>query len=166
VAKRIPGATKAEVKQLVEVKGTYTDVYGAPLFFMRLVRNSDINHTPDIRTRAILPRWYCVITVEFVQPQLNADAIVSLVGAAGMLNGVGDWRQQKGSGNYGQFEIVKPDDPRIKVLKKEGMKAQDQALQEPVAYDKLTEDLFAHYQHEVERRELEPKRERRARPSV
>lgn len=150
VAKRVPGSTTAEMKQLVWVDGDANDLYGVPQLFMSVVRNSDISRTPDVRTRAIVPQWCCAINIKYVQPQLSAEAIGILLQAAGMLNGVGDYRQEKGAGNYGQFEIANGDDPRVKALiKNGGIKAQDAALKTPTYYDQQTEDLMAWFEQEI-----------------
>jgi hypothetical protein len=166
VAKRVPGtATTAAVKQLVWVQGDYVDLYGIPQLLMSVVRNSDMNRTPDVRTRAIVPQWACTLSVTYVKPHLTQDAVARLLVSAGILNGVGDWRAQKGSGSYGQFEVVSETDPRFRALAKNGgMRAQDQALKNPQSYDQETEELLSWFNDELKRREREP-REVRVRAS-
>ena len=68
-----------------------------------VTRSADINKTPDVRTRAIIPEWCLSATVQFTKPLLKENAIVNLMAAAGLTQGIDDWRQQKGSGNYGAF---------------------------------------------------------------
>lgn len=153
VAKRVPGApATTEVKQLTYVQGVYADLYGIPQIFMAPVRNSDMNRTPDIRTRAIVPEWCCTITVDYAQPQLNADTVTKLIFAAGQHNGVGDYRQQKGVGAFGQFRpVVDPADRKRfeEIMKYGSMAAQDDALQNPVPFDQETEALLDWYDEKI-----------------
>src|SRR5215467_3665440 len=53
----LPGAKKAQVARLVWVDAYRCEVYGIPELFMSVVRCADINRTPDIRTRCIVPQW-------------------------------------------------------------------------------------------------------------
>jgi hypothetical protein len=150
VAKRVPGSTTAEIQQMLWMEGSMVDLYGVPQIFMSVVRSAGIDRVPDIRTRAIVPEWCCRIIVQYVQPQLTFDAITRLLYAAGVMNGLGDFRQQKGAGNYGQFEVVAHDDPRIKSLMKNGgMKAQDDALKNPIPYDLETERMLEFFNEKM-----------------
>lgn len=152
-AGRVEGASKAEIKQLVWVQDLMVDVYGVPELFMKPVRSADMNRTPDIRTRAILPEWACKISLQYVRPPLTQHAIGNLLAAAGAMMGVGDWRQQKGSGNYGQFNIVPENDPKYrKIMKQGGMQDQDIALENPDYYDQETRELFEWFVEEVTKR--------------
>jgi len=101
----IPGATKAQIGRLVWVMGDEVPVYGVPELLMSTVRSSDMNRTPDIRTRAILPEWACSIRVRYIKPNISEQSIVNLVASAGIITGIGDYRQQKGKTSYGQFEL-------------------------------------------------------------
>lgn len=151
-ATKIEGATKSGIKQLTYVEGDYIDLYGVPQLLMSVVRSADMNRTPDVRTRAIVPQWYCQVRVSFITPQLSASAVAQLFAGAGLINAVGDWRVQKG-GAYGQFEIVEANDERVKsLLKHGGMKFQDAALAEPICYDQETESLLEFFNEELNRR--------------
>ena len=77
---------------------------------MAIVRSADMNRTPDVRTRAILPRWACQITISYAIPLLKEAQITNLLAAAGFTVGIGDYRQEKGKGSYGQYSLVAPDD--------------------------------------------------------
>jgi hypothetical protein len=81
-------------------------IYGIPKLVMDPVRNSDMNRTPDIRTRCIVPEWACQIEITFVRPLMRVNEVVKLLAAAGLTQGIGDWRPEKGKGTYGQFQIV------------------------------------------------------------
>lgn len=152
----IPGTSKAQLGRLLWLPEERVSIYGIPRLFMSVTRNSDINHTPDIRTRVIIPEWACRLKVQFVKPILNAKTISNLLAAAGLTQGVGDWRPEKGSGNYGQFSLTDTRNIQFnKVLKEGGYKAQFNAMQNPVPYDKDTERLLAWFSEETQRRGLE-----------
>ena len=51
----MPGAKKAQIGRLTYIPGEYVGVYGLPRLFMSIVRSADMNRTPDVRTRAIVP---------------------------------------------------------------------------------------------------------------
>ena len=90
----LPGARKAQIGRLVQVKeGTYRDlipIYGEPQLLMSVTRSADMNRTPDIRSRCIIPNWAAQITISFVLPTLRETAVVNLLAAAGITAGVGD----------------------------------------------------------------------------
>lgn len=149
----IPGATKSQIGRLCWVEGERVPLYGEPQVLMAVTRSADINKTPDIRTRAIVPRWACIITVSWVTPLLNLQAIVNLLSAGGITNGAGDWRQQKGSGNYGQFTLVNGDDPALRaIIETGGRERQERAMLEPAFYDDESQSLYAWYSDETSRR--------------
>lgn len=145
-----PGAVRTKIEKLVYVPGMYTEVYGIPKLFMAIVRSSDINKTPDVRTRAILPEWACTVEVEFVRPNLKAQSIANLLVAAGHLCGIGDWRQEKGSGNYGSFTIVNRDNRDWqRIVKTQGRPAQIAALQKAEPFDEESESMLSWFETEV-----------------
>lgn len=150
----IPGSSKAQIGRLVSIGGgPEVSIFGIPQLMMSVTRSADINRTPDVRTRAILPEWACFVSVEYTVPLLKEQAIVNLMAAAGVMNGIGDWRVQKGSGNFGQYELVEPDEDRFKRIVAEGGKeAQDEAIKQPECYDSETEELIAWFDTEVKRR--------------
>jgi hypothetical protein len=149
----IPGAKKAQIGRLVWVRGDMVEIYGIPRLHMSVVRSADMNRTPDIRTRAILTEWACKITVQFVKPAINEQSISNLLAAAGVTVGVGDFRQEKGAGNYGQFALVPDKDADFaRIVKTGGLKQQDAALESPEMYDIETEQLYAWFNAEILRR--------------
>lgn len=101
-----PGVRRSEIGRLCWVNDEYVSIYGIPKLLMSVVRSADINKTPDIRTRAIVEHWCAEISVSYVLPKLNKPSIMNLVVGAGILCGVGDFRQEKGKGNYGQFSLL------------------------------------------------------------
>lgn len=153
VAVDIPGAAKAQIGRLTYVDGDYVDIYGIPKLFMSITRSADMNRTPDVRTRAIVPEWACRLSVTYVTPLLKEQAVVNLLAAAGIMRGVGDWRPEKGAGNYGQFELVSSNDKRfLDIVKRGGAKAQDEALANPECYDAESAELLTWFTDEAGRR--------------
>jgi hypothetical protein len=149
----IPGTKKTEIGRLSWVNSYRINVWGIPQLLMSVVRNSDMNHTPDIRTRAILPQWCAQVEVEFVRPKLTVTAVSNLMAAAGVLAGVGDWRQEKGSASHGQFRLVDAKDEDFKrIINEGGLAAQDAALNDPGFYDLESEELYTWFTAEIKRR--------------
>lgn len=149
----LPGTKKAQIGRLVYVVGDYTPVYGVPKLFMSVTRSADMNRTPDVRTRAIVPEWAALVTIRYVVPLLNATNIINLVSAGGITAGIGDWRPEKGKGNYGQFAVMNAEDPDFLRIKSVGTRqAQQAALDEPECYDEDTARLLEWYNEEIIKR--------------
>ena len=152
-ALRTPGAQKTAVLQLVNVPWANMPIYGIPKVFMAVTRSADMNKTPDVRTRAIIPEWAVKLTVRFTKPIIREQSVMNLLAAAGRISGVGDWRQEKGSGSYGSFKLVSADDPDfVRITKTMGYEAQDEALENPQAYNDETDEMLAWYDVELKRR--------------
>lgn len=146
----LPGTKKAEIGRLTWIKGYSVDIYGVPQLFMNVVRSADINRTPDIRTRAIVPAWACRVEAHFVRPKLNIGAVANLMAAAGITCGIGDFRQEKGKGSFGQFRLAEADDAElVEIMKNGGRAAQDAALGKPRCYDAESEELLSWFSAEV-----------------
>lgn len=145
------GTNKTQIGRLVWVEGYSLDVYGVPELHMSVVRSADMNKTPDVRTRAILREWCLPVTVKFVQPQMSEAAIFQLLCNGGIIVGIGDFRQEKGKGNFGQFDVVTEADCKS-IVKSGGMKAQDAAIKEAKCYDADAEELLGWFNAEVDRR--------------
>jgi hypothetical protein len=164
VALRVPGAKKTEIAQLCWVGGAMgmrIPVWGVPMLHMSAVRSADMARTPDIRTRAMLHEWATIVTLKFATPQLTGLTVAKLLSAAGLLMGVGDFRQQKGAGNYGQFRIVSPDDPTFQRIQANGGRAvQIEALKNPQPADDESAELFDWFEHEVVGRGMEKTRDK------
>lgn len=151
----IPGAKKAQIGRLVFVPGPFVPIYGIPSMMTCVTRSSDINHTPDVRTRAILKNWAAYLRVQFVTPIINETSIINLLVAAGFTIGIGDWRQQKGSGNYGLFTVTSKDDAKfIDIVNNQGREAQKRAIDFPEYYNEETQELIEWYESEVGKRGL------------
>lgn len=153
-AMRVGGAKKTEISQLVYVPGELVNVYGLPRLFMAVTRSADMNKTPDVRTRAIVPEWAIELPLTWVDGTLNATSIFNLLNAAGFVCGVGDWRQEKGSGSFGSFTLVTEDnEAEFERIKKEGGRAAQQAaLDTPVPYDAESAELLSWFETEMKAR--------------
>ena len=156
VALRVPGSKKKEISQLCWIAGqagVKVPLWGIPLLHMAAVRSADMNKTPDIRTRAMLDEWCCSITIEYATPNLNASTVAKLLDASGLLMGVGDFRQEKGAGSFGQFRIVAEDDPTLLRLKATaGRAAQIAAIERADPADEDSGALLTWFHEELERR--------------
>jgi hypothetical protein len=162
VALRLPGSNKTEMGQLVRIicepdsrgPGVNVPIYGLPMMFMAPVRQLGINRTPDIRTRAILPKWACYLKVGYVYPLLKEATVIKHVSAAGWCMGIGDWRSEKGAGDFGSFELVAADDPEfLDIINSGGRQAQDEAIGLRSAYNIETEELLEWFDDELIRRD-------------
>ncbi len=149
----IPGAAKAKIERLTRVVDVNINLYGVPHIFCAMVRNSDMNRTPDVRTRPIFPEWACTVTFTYMQQVLTERTIGALFGGAGQIVGIGDWRGEKG-GPYGAFRLAEDDDAVFKrIVAKQGRAAQQAAYDKPVFFDEDTEELLTWFEAEVTRRE-------------
>lgn len=149
----MPGTKRTQMGRLLTVDWDMQPVYGIPRVFMSITRSADMNKTPDVRTRAILPEWACKLTVTFNKPILREQSVANLLAAAGMQSGVGDWRQEKGSGSFGAFKLVSNDDKDfLRIVKTMGRTAQQEAIDNPIAYNAETEEMLAWFDVEIKRR--------------
>lgn len=145
------GTNKTQIGRLVWVKDYSCDLYGVPQLHMSVVRSADMNKTPDVRTRAIFADWCMPVTIQFVKPQMNENAIFQLLCNGGIIVGIGDFRQEKGKGNFGQFAVATEDDCKA-IVKGGGRAAQDKAIKKPSCFDAESEELLAWFNAEVKSR--------------
>jgi hypothetical protein len=149
----MPGAAKAQLNRLASIVDLSIDLYGVPNLYMSMVRNSDMNRTPDVRTRPIFPEWACSVTVRWTLPNITRRTITNLFTGAGLIIGIGDWRPQKG-GTHGRFKIVSDKDRDFaRIVKEQGVKAQQAAYDKPAMHDEDTEELMAWFEQEMITRE-------------
>lgn len=149
----LPGASKSQIKRLTTVTSTQINLFGIPSFRMDMVRSGDMARTPDVRTRPCFDEWACTVEIEFVESLIKGGQVTNLIGAAGKIVGIGDWRPQKG-GSFGKFTCVEEDNKDFqRILKTQGRAAQLAALKDPVAYDIDTEELYAWFVSETALRE-------------
>jgi hypothetical protein len=151
----VPGASRAEILRLVSIDSLQVNIYGCPFLGMDMVRSSNMARTPDVRTRAYLPRWCCEIEVQYAQSNIGPHQVMNLLGAAGHIVGLGDYRPQKG-GAYGKFIVVDPngkDMVEYKAVQKEARAVQQAAYNVPDFFDVDSRELYEWFISEVERRE-------------
>lgn len=150
------GAKRAQIGRLVQVRGERIPLYGIPQIFMAVTRSADINRTPDVRTRAILPRWCTIIEIDYLKPMVRDQVIANLAAAAGVIQGCGDWRAEKGAGTYGSYELAAIDDERVvDLMASGGRTAQKVAMEDPEPYDEETAEMLTWFNAEVRRRGFE-----------
>lgn len=151
-----PGVTKSSVQRLIFLPEQKIKMWGKPYLKMDVVRSADMAKTPDVRTRAFLPRWCAEVDIAFVQPTLSVHAIVSLLTNAGVIVGIGDFRQEKGRGSYGTFSVAGDDlgdwQGYWDEVTQEGRDVQQHALDNPEMADDETAELMALLEEERERR--------------
>ena len=139
------GVTKASINRGIYVVGEHINIWGKPYMNMSVVRSSDINRTPDIRTRAKLPRWCSEVTIRYINPTFSQLNITSLLTNAGTLCGLGDWRIEKG-GPMGGYKILTSSDQKLwdELTKEEGATCQKLALENPEieSHDNTSHQLY------------------------
>lgn len=152
----IPGASKAEISRLTQVTDIQVPVWGIPTLFMDVVRLAGIVKVPDIRSRGLLEKWACKLTVRYMKNRLTLASVARLLAASGQIVGVGDYRVQR-SGLYGSYQLVSSDDPEWQeIVNTQGREAQDAAIENPTPYDDSTAELFTWFENEADRREKTP----------
>jgi hypothetical protein len=151
VALDTPGMFKTQLGRLIRVEGYSCDLYGIPKVFMTAVTQAGKTKAPDIRTRAIIEEWCMPIRVTFVTPQLNSTSIMQLVANAGVIVGLGDFRQEKGAGSFGVFEVVAKEECED-IIKNGGAKQQLDAIKNWECFDAETEEMLSWFHAEVKRR--------------
>lgn len=141
-----PGVTKTSVQRLIFLPQHRIRVWGRPYLKMDVVRSADMAKTPDVRTRAFLPRWCAEVEVAYVNPALSLHSIVTLVANAGVIVGIGDFRQEKGRGHYGTFAVAGDDlgehAETWAEVTQEGRDVQAAAMASPECADDDTRELM------------------------
>ena len=149
------GITKTSAQRLLFMPGDLVPLYGTPLLRMDVVRSADINRTPDVRTRAFLPKWGFEVDVQHILPQLPTSSVLTLAANAGILVGLGDFRQEKGKGAFGSFRVIGPGQEDAEwndLVKNHAAPAQLRAIDEPEYADDDTADLMEYFGEEAARR--------------
>jgi hypothetical protein len=154
----IPGATKKELGRLLWVEDELVPLYGIPKLHMTIVRMPNQQRTPDVRTRAIIQNWASIISISYIKPNINEEAIHNLLQAAGITQGWGEWRNERGSGTYGSFEICSPEDKKFQeIIKKGGKASQIKAMAACEPYNEDTRKLLEWFLKEAKRTGLRSK---------
>ena len=149
------GITKTSAQRLIFMPGELIPLYGTPQMRMDIVRTADMARTPDVRTRCFLPRWGAEVSINFITPQLSAVGVATLLANAGVLIGVGDFRQEKGKGAFGSFRVLGEGDRDAEwdeLVSNHGRPAQELALAKPAYADEETAELMEFLAAETKRR--------------
>lgn len=141
------GIKKTDIQRLVYLPQMSIPIFGVPELKMDVVRSADMARTPDVRTRGYLPQWCSEIEIRFVEPNLSGVSIINLLANAGMVCGIGDFRQEKGKGGFGTFRVVLDGDEVglaawNKIAEAGGRDAQLHAIANPQAADQATAELW------------------------
>lgn len=139
------GITKTSAQRLIIITGEFVPLYGTPQLKMDVVRNADINRTPDIRTRPFFPMWGAEVTIYHVLPQLGSRSVYTLAANAGIVVGLGDYRQEKGKGSFGSFRVIsadEQDDEWDELVAHHGRAQQEAAIADPEYADRDTANLM------------------------
>lgn len=99
--------SKAEGQQLTRIEGP------DPIMREDVVRLGQSG--TDLRYRPQFNDWTAILIIVYVKSMLSPGSILSLVDAAGLGVGVGEWRPEK-KGDYGTFEV----DPTREVVNEDG----------------------------------------------
>jgi hypothetical protein len=151
------GVKKTDVQRLIFLPQEKVSIWGKPFLKMDVVRSADMNKTPDVRTRAFLPRWAAEVDIAFVTPTLSIHAVAHLLSNAGIVCGLGDFRQEKGKGSYGTFALYNETDEQHVALwneltTTEARDCQEVAMEKPETCDDETRELWAMLRQERIRR--------------
>ena len=152
IAVEIEGVQGTQIDRLVYIPDEYIELIGTPILRMDVARLSNINRTPDIRTRAYLPTWATQFVIRAAYPQFSQATIQALLSNAGQFVGIGDNRQERGKGSFGTFAVAEglPDNLPVK-----GNKNRQIAAFENPNVDELHGDsaaLFELWRKEVRKR--------------
>lgn len=150
-----PGITKSSAYRLLSMPGEHYALYGIPKLRLDVVRSADVAKTPDIRSRPILPKWGAEVEIRYIVPQVPLSAVVALLCNAGVMIGVGDFRQEKGKGAYGTFRVIgegQDDAEWDDLVLNHGREAQEAALADPEFFDDETAELMEFFFAEKKRR--------------
>ena len=139
----VDGIKSTDVKRLVYIPNEWIPIYGVPNLRMDITRSADIGKTPDVRTRAYFPQWATKVTIQYATPMLSLKGIAALLTNAGIMCGIGDFRQEKGKGHYGTWSVFPGDTAVPKELL--SIRAQRSAIKKPVADGPETERLMSEY---------------------
>ena len=100
------------VRQWVFVEGEHSPadgqqlvlIHGEPQMRESVVRLAGPGRTADLRYRPEFPVWRAELTIVYVESCISQESVLSLLDAAGMGVGVGEWRPER-NGDLGTFQI-------------------------------------------------------------
>ena len=152
----LPGTKKAQIGRLVWVEGDLLPVYGIPQISAMPVRNSDMNHTPDIRFRLDSTGVGVSVHGQVCRadhPRADGDPVCWLRRVCTSASATAC--NEKGAMHFGGWRMVEPTDAEFaRIVKSGGRAAQLAALDHPEPYDEETADILSWFDEEVERRQV------------
>ncbi len=111
--------TMVLVRQTIFVHGDPGDdgqplvrIVGEPAMREDVVRVGVSGH--DLRYRAEFREWRAEVSITYVQASFARGSVLTLLDAAGLGVGVGEWRPER-SGNFGTFKIDETQDVEVVV---------------------------------------------------
>jgi len=150
------GTSKSSTQRLLYLPAELVPLYGVPQIRLDIVRNSDMKKTPDVRSRPFFPRWGAELELAYVRPQLTLTSVITLLANAGMMIGIGDFRQEKGRGAFGCFRVLgdsAEDNTEWEQLVAEGShEAQTLAIKDPQPANEETAELLGLFAAEARKR--------------
>jgi len=101
-----------ELRQFIFVRGIMSPEHQLPL--VEVIGEPEMREDTvrvgmgkaDLRYRPMYRDWSANLEIQFVSSLLSLDSLASLIEAAGMGVGIGEWRPEK-KGEFGTFEIDK-----------------------------------------------------------
>jgi len=147
------GINKTDVQKHLYVKGELIPIFGDPFLRMDVVRSADMNKTPDVRTRAFMPEWAARVTISFTMPNFTAEGVANLLSNAGQIAGIGDFRQEKGRGNFGRWKLTgQTDKEYVRITELYNSKTQEDAIKAARPWDDMTDELLQYWDEQYESR--------------
>jgi len=157
----IPGSSKAQIGRLVSLSSSAIHIWGLPEMRADMVRQAGMTKTPDVRFRACIREWATEVTYTYLPAIISPRSIGNLLAAAGRICGIGDYRVEKGAGDYGQFRLAVTegdgDEEWDRIIAEGGREVQRAAMETPVYYDDETRELVEWFDVEIGRRRNQPK---------
>ncbi len=153
VAIDVPSSSsKAQLGRLIYVAEKTFPIWGLPELKCDIIKQSGPSRTPDVRSRVCLREWVAIVKFLYPVPIINQRLMVTLMSHAGWMQGTGDFRQEKGAGSHGCWELSTLDDPDVKRIMKIGRKQQAAALKDPPIFDEESVELLSWFDLEVKKR--------------
>jgi hypothetical protein len=154
----MPGIARSQINRLCSVATTQISIFGKPYLKADMVRQAGMSRTPDVRFRCCLKQWACSLDISFMGALISGEELSLLVGAAGLIIGIGDYRVEKGAGDFGQFRVVdRQNKAWLSIIANQGRTAQVAAMENVVYYDDETESLVEWFYDESARRRNTPR---------
>jgi hypothetical protein len=139
---RLNEVPPARLKRCVRFGRELLPLYGLPRIHISFAKWDDRLY---VRSRAIFPRWGMRLNVQALQQLVSVGTAIRALSEAGRSVGIGLFCPWAG-GDFGTFEVVAPDDPRLlELIEQSTAEAQAAALATPEPFDGLAREVLAAY---------------------